>query len=75
MRYFKECDIVFLREFNDHQGDWAIGDGFPFLVIETGRLVKVMGGRSGRVLIVPSIMLVDEEEARMLKKCPSSEER
>lgn len=74
MRYFKEGDIVFLREFNDHQGDWALGDEFPFLVIETGRLAKVMGGRAGRVLIVPSIMLVDEEEARMLKKCPGSEE-
>lgn len=75
MRYFREGDIVFLREFNDHQGDWSIGDEFPFLVIETGRTVKVLGGRFGKTLIVPAIMLVDEEEARMLKSCPGSRER
>ena len=75
MRYFKEGDIVFLRVFNDHQGDWEAEDEFPFLVIEAGKMTKIMGGRSSRILTVPSIMLVDEEEKRMLKPCPSSEER
>lgn len=75
MRYFKEGDIVFLRVFNDHQGDWEAEDDFPFLVIEAGKMTKIMGGKSSRILTVPSIMLVDEEEKRMLKPCPSSEER
>lgn len=75
MRYFKEGDIVFLRVFNDHQGDWEAEDDFPFLVIEAGKMTKIMGGKSSRILTVPSIMLVDEEEKRMLKPCLSSEER
>ena len=75
MRYFKEGDIVFLRVFNDHQGDWEAEDEFPFLVIEAGKMTKIMGGKSSRILTVPSIMLVDEEEKRMLKPCLSSEER
>ena len=75
MRYFKEGDIVFLRVFNDHQGDWEAEDEFPFLVVESGRMVKIMGGRSGRILTVPSIMLIDEEEKRMLKPCQDSRER
>ena len=75
MRYFKEGDIVFLRVFNDHQGDWEAEDDFPFLVIEAGKMTKIMGGRSSRILTVPSIMLVDEEEKRMLKPCQDSRER
>jgi hypothetical protein len=75
VRYFKEGDIVFLRVFNDHQGDWEAEDDFPFLVIEAGKMTKIMGGKSSRILTVPSIMLVDEEEKRMLKPCLSSEER
>lgn len=73
MRYFKPGDIVFIREFNDHQGDWVLNDGFPYMVIEYDyKYVKIMGGKNGETLLLPASMLIDDEEARILTACYDS---
>lgn len=69
MRRFKEGDIVFMRRFNENRNDWELVHDFPFIVIKSGEIVQVMGGQNGQVHTVNEIMIVDEEEARMLGPC------
>ena len=69
MRHFEPGDLVYLRRYNEQYGDWCIVDLQPYVVIETGDTVTVMGGRNGDISRLQSAMLATEDEARAFKLC------